>query len=84
MRVEKSMPHSLEAERALLGSILLDNASLNAIAGILSPNDLFTDSHRIIFRHIVALSDKAVGADAVTLVVELTRSGELEKAGGAA
>ena len=78
------MPHSHDAERALLGSILLDNSALNAIASIVSPDDLFTESHRLIFRHLTALTDTAVRVDTVTLVEELTRSGELEKAGGAA
>ena len=81
---EKSLPHNLDAERALLGSILLDNDALNVISGTVSPNDLFAESHRLIFQKIVGLFEKNQTVDVVSLAEELTKAGVLEKTGGAA
>lgn len=81
---ERSLPHNLEAERALLGSILLDNGALNAVAGTVAPEDLFADSHRLIFQQIINLSEKNQTVDLVTLAEELGRAGVLEKSGGVA
>jgi replicative DNA helicase len=81
---EKSLPHNLDAERALLGSILLDNDALNVISGTVSPNDLFAESHRLIFQKIVGLFEKNQTVDLVSLAEELTKAGVLEKTGGAA
>jgi replicative DNA helicase len=81
---EKSLPHNLDAERALLGSILLDNGALNAVAGTVAPDDLFADRHRLIFQQIIHLSEKNQTVDLVTLAEELQRAGVLEKSGGIA
>jgi replicative DNA helicase len=81
---EKSLPHNLDAERALLGSILLDNDALNVISGTVSPNDLFAESHRLIFQKIIGLFEKSQTVDVVSLAEELTKAGVLEKTGGVA
>jgi replicative DNA helicase len=81
---EKSLPHNLDAERALLGSILLDNDALNVISGTVSPNDLFAESHRLIFQKIIGLFEKNQTVDVVSLAEELTKAGVLEKTGGVA
>ncbi len=81
---ERSLPHNLDAERAFLGSILLDNDALNVVSGTVSPNDLFAESHRLIFQKIVGLFEKNQTVDVVSLAEELTKAGVLEKAGGVA
>ncbi len=81
---EKSLPHNLDAERAFLGSILLDNDALNVVSGTVSPNDLFAESHRLIFQKIVGLFEKNQTVDVVSLAEELNKAGVLEKTGGAA
>jgi replicative DNA helicase len=81
---EKSLPHNLDAERAFLGSILLDNDALNVVSGTVSPNDLFAESHRLIFQKIIGLFEKSQTVDVVSLAEELTKAGVLDKAGGAA
>jgi replicative DNA helicase len=81
---EKSLPHNLDAERAFLGSILLDNDALNVVSGTVTPNDLFAESHRLIFQKIVGLFEKNQTVDVVSLAEELTKAGVLEKTGGAA
>ncbi|HZT68721.1 MAG TPA: replicative DNA helicase [Terriglobia bacterium] len=80
---EKAFPHNLEAERALLGSILLDNGVLNQALEFIDKNDFFSDGHRTIFEKMIALSEKNRTIDLVTLSEELSREGLLEKVGGA-
>jgi replicative DNA helicase len=80
---EKAFPHNLEAERALLGSILLDNGALNQTLEFIDKNDFFSDSHRTMFEKMLYLSEKNRTIDLVTLCEELSREGLLEKVGGA-
>ncbi len=80
---EKAFPHNLEAERALLGSILLDNGVLNQALEFIDQNDFFSDAHRTTFEKMVYLSEKNRTIDLVTLCEELSREGLLEKVGGA-
>jgi replicative DNA helicase len=74
----------VEAERALLGSILLDNGALNVVAGTIASDDLFAESHRLIYHQILSLSEKSQTIDLVSLAEELSKSGMLERTGGAA
>ncbi len=80
---EKAFPHNLEAERALLGSILLDNGVINQALEFIGTNDFFSDAHRAMFEKMVNLSEKNRTIDLVTLCEELSRDGLLEKVGGA-
>ncbi len=81
---DRSVPHNLEAERALLGSILLDNSAINSALELLSKEDFFSEAHRLTFERMVELSEKNRTIDLVTLSEELAKDGLLEKAGGAA
>ncbi len=81
---EKALPHNFEAEKALLGSILLDNGALNVALGVLSKDDFFSEGHRVTFEKMIGLSEKSRTIDLVTLSEDLAREGLLEKAGGAA
>lgn len=81
---EKSIPHSLEAERALLGSILLDNSALNIALESLKPGDFYSEAHRLAFQKITELSEKNRPAELVTIAEDLAREGLLDRAGGAA
>src|SRR3989442_8818076 len=81
---EKSVPQTLEAERALLGSILLDNGALNLPVEALSKDDFFSEAPRIMFEKMIEISERNRTIDLVTLSEELSKDGLLEKAGGAA
>jgi replicative DNA helicase len=74
----------VEAERALLGAVLLDNSALSAALELVSRDDFFSDSNRVIFEKMIALSEGSRTIDLVTLSEELAREGLLEKVGGAA
>ncbi|HLY63190.1 MAG TPA: replicative DNA helicase [Terriglobia bacterium] len=80
---EIKSPHSLEAERALLGSIILDNGALNLAVGIVNRDDFFSEANRVTFGKMVDLSEKNRTIDVVTLSDELGKEELLEKVGGA-
>ena len=80
----KPVPQNLEAERALLGSILLDNQTLNPALEHIHRNDFFSESHRRIFEKMVELSERNRLVDVVTLAEELAKEEWLEKVGGVA
>lgn len=81
---DRTVPHNLEAERALLGSILLDNNAFNIVLEAVNKDDFYSERHRITFEKMSALSEKNCTIDLVTLSEELAKEGLLEKAGGAA
>jgi replicative DNA helicase len=82
--LERPMPQSLEAERSVLGAVLLDNHALDPAIERLRPEDFFLDNHRRIFQEMIVLGEAQHAIDLVTLTDRLHRSGELEAAGGAA
>src|SRR5476649_562470 len=81
---ERTLPHNLEAERSVLGAILLHNDAFNLAAEVIDSNDFFRDAHRRIFDKMVKLSERGDAIDLVTLKDELTRAGELDEVGGPA
>ncbi len=84
MFLKKTPPNSLEAEKTVLGGILLNNKSLNVVLSIISPEDFYRDAHRKIIEKITILVDKGLPVDVITLSEELQKSGLLEEVGGAA
>ncbi len=82
-RLEKPLPNNLDAERSVLGAILLDNNALNAAIENLRPEDFFLDQHRRVYTQMISLGESQQAIDLVTLTEELHRRGDLEAAGGA-
>lgn len=80
----KPLPHNDEAEKAVLGAIMLEesvpNARLKEIAAKLMVSDFFVYQHRIIFKHMLAMRDQRI--DTITLGDAIRAAGELEAAGG--
>ncbi len=81
---ERTLPHNLEAEKSVLGAILIHNEAFNHAAELIDSRDFFRDAHRRIFDRMVALSERNEAIDLVTLKEELRRGGELEEVGGPA
>ena len=81
--LEKPLPNNLDAERSVLGAILLDNNALNTAIETLRPDDFFLDQHRRVFTQMIALAEVQQAIDLITLTEELHRRGDLEAAGGA-
>ncbi len=82
--LERPLPQNLDAERSVLGAILLDNHTLNTAITKLKPEDFFLDQHRRIFNQMIELGEAQQAIDLVTLSDLLHRKGGLEAAGGAA
>ena len=81
---ERTLPHNLEAERSVLGAILIHNAAFNVAAERIDSGDFFRDAHRRVFDTMVDLNERGQAIDLVTLKDELARSGDLDDVGGAA
>src|SRR5579872_3159401 len=81
---ERTLPHNLEAERSVLGAILLHNDAFNLAAEVIDSKDFYRDAHRRIFDKMVKLAERGDAIDLVTLKEELGRAGELDEVGGPA
>ena len=68
---EKGLPQNAEAERAVLGSILLDAAAIAFVVPVLSAEDFFSDKHQRIYRGMLDLYDRSTQVDLLTLKEEL-------------
>jgi replicative DNA helicase len=82
--VDRPLPHNLEAERAVLGAILLNAESIHNAVEFIKDTDFFRDAHRRIFEKMLGLMERGQAIDFITIKDELTRSGELDQVGGPA
>jgi DnaB-like helicase N terminal domain/AAA domain len=83
--LEKPLPQNIDAERSVLGAILLDNATLNALlqeTPALNSGDFFHDHHQRLFHAMVTMKEHDHPIDLVTLVEHLHSSNQLTSAGG--
>src|SRR5258708_17447416 len=81
--LEKPLPNNLDAERSVLGAILLDNNALNPAIEHLRPDDFFLDQHRRVFTQMIALGEGQQAIDLVTLPEELNPRAHVEASAGA-
>ena len=77
-------PHNLDAERAVIGAMMLDNVALGDVLSVLSfdGRDFYHTWHREIFLAVADIIDKGVVADLITVCEALRSSGVLDKVGG--
>ncbi len=78
----KVIPHSLEAEEAILGSILSDNEVAIDLVSDLSVDDFYSEIHKEIFEEIKQINRNNLPVDIITLSNDLTKKGKLKKIGG--
>ena len=78
----KVPPHSIEAEQALLGGLMLDHKSWDKIADVVSASDFYRKDHALIFTAIAELAEDANPCDVVTVSEVLDNRSELDDAGG--
>lgn len=76
------VPVSIEAEEAVISSLLIDPDAITKVAGTLGPGDFYRESNAWIYEAIVRLERRNVPADVVTVSDELERAGQLEAVGG--
>lgn len=79
---ERTLPHNLDAERSILGAILVFNDAYNLAVQVVEPRDFYRDAHRRIFEGMIALNERNQAIDFITLKEELARSGDLDAVGG--
>jgi len=80
---ETALPHNLEAEVSLLGSLIRNNAAIGDVVQIVTRDDFYREQHRALFEVVLHLYNERKPIDLTILKEELTRRGALEKAGGA-
>ena len=78
----KVPPHSVEAEQAVLGGLMLDRAEWDNVTDVLLPADFYRTEHQLIYQVMVSQAEANRPIDVVTLVDALNSLGELETAGG--
>ncbi|MBV9494326.1 MAG: replicative DNA helicase [Acidobacteria bacterium] len=78
------MPQSPDAERAVIGSILINSNALYRVIGTIDTDDFFRDSNRTIFGTIRRLAEESRAIDTLTVKEELAKHGQLEQVGGLA
>lgn len=81
---ERTLPHNLDAERSVLGAILMQNDAFEEAARLVDQHDFYRSAHRLIFQAMANLRTKKRVIDLVTLREELTRTGDLDDVGGSA
>ncbi|RPH74982.1 MAG: replicative DNA helicase, partial [Candidatus Rokuibacteriota bacterium] len=78
-------PHNLDAERAVLGAVLLEGReALPRVVEVLRPSDFYTEAHRAIYHSMLNLFDRGAPVDLLTLQEELRRTDQLPLVGGPA
>ncbi|WJN60237.1 replicative DNA helicase [Pseudomonas sp. SO81] len=80
----KVPPHSIEAEQAVLGGLMLDNNAWERVSDAVSDGDFYRHDHRLIFRAVVTLAERNSPFDVVTLSEQLDKEGHLSQVGGLA
>ena len=80
--LERSLPHSSEAERAILGGVVLDNGLISQAIELLRPEDFYIPSHRRIFTAMIALFERGAEINPILIGEELKKENALEQAGG--
>lgn len=80
----RTPPHSVPAEQAVLGGLMIDPGAFGDVAEILTAEDFYRPEHRIMWSHMVELNESGSGMDVVELAQALGRSGEIANIGGVA
>ena len=81
---DRQFPHNLQAEQAILGTIIVRPELLDSLPPAFMPETFYRDAHQRVFRAMKALRARRVGIDLITLRDELARTGDLEPIGGPA
>jgi len=82
--LDRLPPQNLDAEKAVIGSLLLDGNLCDEIALILHAEDFYADANQKLYRHLLAMHETGKRIDAMLLVEQLKQAGDFEAVGGAA
>lgn len=81
-KAETSLPHSIEAERSVLGGLMVDPSTFDAVCEVVSEGDFYRAGHKKVFHAMLQLVEQEQPIDVITLSEELQRREELESVGG--
>lgn len=81
---ERVLPHSIDSEKAVLGALLISAQVFALLPDGFDDRSFYREAHRLIYRALFNLHERQVAIDILTVREELTRTGDLEQAGGAA
>ena len=81
---ERLLPHNLEAEEAVIGSLLIDGECFSRVAPVLQPGDFYRERNQLCFAAAMALFQRDQAIDQLTLAGELSRTEKLDEVGGMA
>jgi replicative DNA helicase len=81
---DRMPPQALEAERSVLGAMLLSKDAIADVVEVIKPDDFYLPAHQLVYDAVLDLYARGEPADAVTVSAELTASGQLNRVGGAA
>ena len=76
-------PQSLDAEKAVLGCMLINNEAISDILQYLTSNSFYDKAHRLIFTSMLSLYEKSIPIDSVNLIEELKKIKKVQEVGGA-
>jgi replicative DNA helicase len=79
---ERVLPHSLEAEKAVLGALLLYAEAMDVATEVVQPAEFFRDAHRRVFEAAIRVHERGSAVDMLTVKDELASRGELDEVGG--
>ena len=82
VNLERALPNSAEAERAILGGIVLDNSLISQAVELLKPEDYYVPSHRRIFTAMIGLFERGAEINPILIGEELKKENALESVGG--
>ncbi|MGM9952919.1 MAG: replicative DNA helicase [Intestinibaculum porci] len=82
MESARELPHDLEAERALLGAMLIDKGACDEVINLATPEDFYYDHHKLIYEGMKYLHDGGAPVDVTTVTSYLMDKGILDKVGG--
>ena len=81
---DKVPPHNLEAEQATLGALLLNFDAISNVVSLLDSEKFYSYQNKLIYEAMISLFRQNIHGDTLSLINELTKTGKLEEAGGAA
>ena len=84
LSAERLAPHSVEAEEAILGSVLINGSVISELSAFLKADDFFILKHSLIWECLLAMFERGQSIDYLTLIQELQSRGQLEDVGGPA
>jgi replicative DNA helicase len=80
---DRTPPQAIDAERSVLGAMMLSKDAIADVVEVLRPDDFYYPANQLVYDSILDLYARGEPADAVTVSAELTRAGQLARAGGA-